>query len=104
MPYADHKNTSGGYKTAPGTTSHAAAERIAPVAGTIREKVLACLRTGGPLTTDQIAARINHPYVSVQPRVSELKADGKVEDSGQRRIGQWGVANIVWKIVKAGGE
>lgn len=101
MPYSDPHRV--GYRNT--DTSAAAAARIGSKAATIREQVVDCLKASpAPLTTDEIAFRIGRPYCSVQPRLSELRRSGRVEDSGERKTGYWGVNNIAWRLAKREGE
>jgi hypothetical protein len=51
-----------------------------------------------PLSTEQIATRLNKPYVSVQPRLSELSNANMVKDSGHRGTTQWGKSCILWSV------
>lgn len=53
----------------------------------LREKVyLAICRCRDGCTTHEVAAILAKPVPSVQPRVSELKAAGKIVDTGVRRM------------------
>jgi predicted ArsR family transcriptional regulator len=65
-------------------TSEDAARAIAPSAAVIKERVLFELRRG-PGTPDEIAERIDASILAVRPRLSELKARGKIEETGIRR-------------------
>jgi len=82
-------------------TSHAAARTVK--AATLKEEVhgilLAC--AGDGLTAEEIASALGRPYGSIQPRISELRNDGKVIDTGKRRAGQWGKQIIVWAVADA---
>jgi DNA-binding Lrp family transcriptional regulator len=49
-------------------------------------------------TTNEIAERLGIDRGSVQPRTSELKLFGVIEDSGQRRFNRNGKAAIVWVL------
>jgi predicted transcriptional regulator len=92
MPY----NSEGvGYRDT--DTSSAAAEDITPKAPKIRAAVLECLRASPvPLSTEDIAQRIGVIYASVQPRLSELRNDCLVLDSGRRGTTQYGKSCILW--------
>lgn len=80
-------------------TSRMAAEAIAPVTGTIKERVLACLHNSVfPLTSEEIARALDLPYGSVQPRLSELQDDKRVKDSGLRKTGRFGKQIIAWSL------
>lgn len=94
MPYTE--DNIGFQKT---DTSEQAAYDIATDAPTIRRKVLAALHASiVPLTSEEIANKIELPYASVQPRLSELRTAGRVEDSGIRKIGRYGKQIIAWKL------
>ena len=63
-----------------------AAAGLKPRVRTIREKVFTLLtdyRSG--LTSEEIAGHLRTPYHTVQPRTSELRLTGQIEDSGRRR-------------------
>ena len=65
-------------------TSREAGRAIQPRARPLREDILACLAEE-PLTTPELAERLAPtPYCTVQPRVAELKALGKVEACPER--------------------
>lgn len=67
---------------------------------TLRDRVYNLLAgSDSALSTEQIAAELGNPYVSVQPRLSELSNDLKVRDSGKRGKTQWGKSCILWEIV-----
>ncbi len=51
-----------------------------------------------PLSANDIARLLQRPYVSVQPRLSELKNAGKIEDSGKRDLTPFGKKQILWRI------
>lgn len=89
MPYMD--NGVGYQKT---DTSRDAAASVKP--RNLREAVLGILSAGNRMTTEEIADALEKPYVSVQPRLSELRNDGKVIDTGARRLSKWGKQAIVW--------
>jgi len=88
------------YPDAPGwkarDTSRAAAESVAPVAGTLRERVLIEVRRA-PGTPEQIAHRMRVPLLSIRPRFSELSQRGLIKDSGKRGDSQGGCKAIVWE-------
>lgn len=68
---------------APVDTSIDAAKAIRPTVSWVRGKVLEAIKDR-PGTTVQIARRLRLPYETVQPRTSELKVLGEIEDSGKR--------------------
>lgn len=86
-----------------GGTSRQAAEQVKPKAQYLRDKVLACLKAHGPMTTREICAAINEDYGSIQPRTSELSSTKRgnipqIQDSGERRQ-ERGRNVIVWRTV-----
>ena len=89
------------YPDAPGwkgsDTSRAAAAGITAKVGTLKERVLAELRVRQG-TPEQLAARMREPVMNIRPRLSELRALGQVEDSGQRGTAMGGRLAIVWRV------
>lgn len=86
-------------------TSAAGAEQIGARAPSIREAVLDYLRAARkPKTTYEIAEGVKRRYAVVQARVTELKNEGLVRDSGERKISQFGAPNIAWEAVPAQGS
>jgi len=66
---------------------------------TIRDRVHQLLqKTSQALSTEDIAGLLNVPYGSVQPRLSELQNEDKVEDSGERGKTKWGKSCIKWVV------
>ena len=78
-------------------TSIAAAEAMRLRAGNLRAKVLEHLKQK-PMTVHECARAMNETVPSTQPRFSELRAMGLIEDSGERRQNDSGRAAIVWKV------
>lgn len=73
-------------------------ERRAP---TLRDDVLHYLRMiDRPASTQDIAEALDKPYPSIQPRLSELREMGKVEDSGQRGLTEFARPCILWQAIK----
>lgn len=82
------------------TDSSIAGAKVAiPKVAMLRVKVRNCLASSGrPLSSEQIAYAINEDYRSVQPRVSELRKDGIIVDSGTRVLSSRGVPIIAWTL------
>lgn len=89
------------YPSAPGfkrqKTSRDAARAIAPVAGSIRDRVLAEIARR-PGTADEIAERLGIDRLSVRLRTSELEALNLIRDTGARRPNASGKQAIVWGV------
>jgi hypothetical protein len=80
-------------------TSAQAAEDITPKAPAIREMVLAVLHLRD-MTADEMAYHLSMDKLSVRPRFSELRAMGKIRDTGERRANGSGKKAIVWGVDK----
>ena len=84
-------------------TSIEAAESMEKSSATLRTRVLNIL--GGadfpfvyPMTSEQISDISGISHDNVWKRISELRAMGKVEDSGKRRRNRSGRKAIAWQI------
>ena len=64
---------------------------------TIREQVRSLFDHNNMLTVEDVSRLLNRAEISVKPRVTELKNEGFLEDSGVRRQGKWGTNITVWK-------
>lgn len=90
------------YPDAPGhrdiDTSIEAARSIATSAGRLQRTALFALQEVGlrGLTSQELADRTGIDFASIQPRTSELRRKGLIEDSGQRRHNRNGKRAIVW--------
>lgn len=92
----------GVYPDAPGyratDTSEAAAEAMKPKASVLRQMVLDALSVR-PMTTLEIAHHIRQRYETIQPRTSELREVGLIEDSGLRGISRDPRKRaIIWRL------
>lgn len=89
-----------------GTTSRAAARKIAPRAPGLRDEVLRVIREAGArgLTADEAARALGKTEFAIRPRLTELgpKHLAKIRKSGAKRPNESGVDAIVW--VAGGGE
>jgi len=93
MPY----NEQGvGYREV--STSIQAGEDVAMKAANVRLMVLGALTRGGPMTSDELAAELGIDYRTVQPRTSELRAAGRIVDSGRVAYGPHGKRVTVWAV------
>jgi predicted ArsR family transcriptional regulator len=97
------------YPDAPGFKvsgpSEQAAEAIGGKATRMRAAVLAQIaQYSSGATADEIAKDLNLSVLSVRPRVSELKRNGEIEQTGARRKNESGMTATVWRIVAERGE
>jgi|GEM_PF-789795 len=90
----------------PDDTSLAAADSVAEEAATLREAVFGwiLLRKAGGSTADEAAEALELSILTVRPRVSELRAQGRIVDGGERRANASGRRAIVWIVPPAGDE
>lgn len=91
-----------GYPQSPGfnetDTSKAAARTMTARAVTLCGQVYELLRTQGGYTVHEAAIQLHCTVASIQPRFSELRAQGMVYDSGKRRVNaDSGKRAIVWE-------
>ena len=94
---SDYPNKPGVRANAP-ETAHDAADSVAHAAKT---RELAALRlilskALSGCTADEVAATLEWERYSSRPRLSTLKAQGKIVDSGVRRKGVSGRRQAVW--------
>ena len=94
----DYPRSPGWRKT---DTSRDAARSIAPKAQKLRDIVYRAIEARGEqgATCHELADITGIEYASAQPRFTELRIAGKIEDSGQRRKTPSGKASIVWVAV-----
>jgi predicted ArsR family transcriptional regulator len=79
-------------------TSRASAERAESMANRHKARVFSALTKFGPLSSQQIADVTGLEYLQVVRRVSDLRNDGAVIDSGDRLATKAGRMAAVWKI------
>ncbi len=77
-------------------TSYAAAVAKRPTAPAQRAQVYATLVASGPLTAEQICDALGIDGSSTRPRLVELRREGQVVDTGQRRRTRSGRWAVVW--------
>lgn len=87
-----------GYKG--GSTSLAGAEAIAPSVPNHHALILKALEGFGAngAIGDTVADHLGWEKWRVRPRLAELRAMGKVVDSGMRRRSESGISVIVWVL------
>jgi len=79
-------------------TSHISAHRARNTAERHRQMVFDCLEERGPLSSEEIADFVCLSTLQVMKRISDLRNDGIVIDSGERKRTQAGRPAAVWKI------
>ncbi len=79
-------------------TSKEAAQAIAHRCSPLRRKAVEAL-LHGPKTADEVAQYHRGDRDSYQPRLSELRALGVIEPSGERRLSAMGRPAIVWRVI-----
>jgi hypothetical protein len=94
MDYPDNPGAKGSGITR--TTSEAAADAIAQSVKYLQLVVIRVLATHGPATVLECVANTIHTRESLAPRVSELRAMGLVEPTGERRHNPSGRKACVW--------
>jgi predicted ArsR family transcriptional regulator len=86
-------------------TSSLAARRIAPHAEALRDTVFAFLKANYPaaFTADEVADRIEVSFLSVRPRLSELRRSELIEPTTERRKNKSGMMAHCWRAVLSSG-
>jgi len=94
---ADYPDAPGFYPHAP-ETSREAAESVADAAKSREAQALRVIRMVGRagLTADEVAGTFGWDRYSARPRLSALRKQGKIVDSGHRRSGVSGRRQAVW--------
>ena len=65
---------------------------------TLRQQVLnLLLKSSAPLSSYAIADKLNKPFISVQPRVTELANGLLIRDSGKRGKTKYNKSCILWE-------
>lgn len=90
----------------PLATSEAAAaymsKRVHNVVGLVFREILLGSHMGAiGFTTDAIEVRLGRSHQSVSPRVTDLRDQGWIEDSGFTRATRYGQQAVVWKPTAA---
>ena len=86
----------------PDGTSQGAAAKIAPRVVGMRRKVLEAIAEHGSVTVLELVERTGIDRYSVTPRVSELRAMGLVESTGERRVNPSGQSAAVQRLTDKG--
>lgn len=79
-------------------TSHDAASSAQSMAKRHKARVYAALKSGVPQTSEELARRTGLHHSQVWRRVSDLRNDGSVIDTGQRRLNRSGRQAAVWAL------
>ena len=87
-----------GVKFGAPATSLAAAEAVAGRSQTLRCAVLAWLQ-GRAGTADECAAALGESVLAIRPRFSELRRDGIITDTGERRFNDSGLKAVVRRVL-----
>ncbi len=95
-----------GYPDSPGyqntDTSERAAEEIGSFAKTVRASVLNHFNTHDNLTADEVAQLLDLSVLTVRPRVTELKKQNLIFDTGMRRRNTSGKLACALKVTIEG--
>ena len=87
-------------------TSSLAARRIAPHAEALRDRVFAFLKANypAPFTADEVSDRLGVSFLSVRPRLSELRRSELIEPAAERRVNKSGMTAHCGRAVLAVNE
>jgi hypothetical protein len=77
-------------------TSQAAAASLQPTLGARQAAVLRVIRDGRGATCAEVAEHLTLPMHSISGRIVELRKQGRIHDTGQRRAGPSGRLGTVW--------
>jgi hypothetical protein len=93
-----------GFRPDSAETSRQAAAIVAPGAGKMLDRIEAYIRATGPASPEEITDAIALPgerllLTSVRARVCQLRALGRVVDSGERGLGESRRAKVIrWRV------
>ena len=87
------------YRKSNPDTSKAAADQARQLALAHKAMVIAALKHGRPYTSEEIAAQIKLDPLQVMKRISDLRGEGLIDDTGHRRENASGRKAAVWKLV-----
>tara|TARA_R110000824_G_scaffold12391_1_gene54313 strand:+ start:265 stop:561 length:297 start_codon:yes stop_codon:yes gene_type:complete len=65
---------------------------------TLREQVKQLFIVNKRLTAEQVSNLLQRAEISVKPRITELKNEGVIQNSGERVVGKWGTSITVWEV------
>jgi hypothetical protein len=78
--------------------SEAANVRVHPSKSELKKNILNFIRERVGSTTEEVATGLNLRYTTASGRISELRRDSALEDSGRTRPTSSGCAATVWQI------
>lgn len=76
--------------------SEAANVRVHPSKSELKTKIINFIRERVGSTTEEVSVSLNLRYTTASGRISELRRDGALEDSGKTRPTSSGCAATVW--------
>ncbi len=89
-----------GFKELKGASEQIAKRQSKEVNNKRRQIALGFLRSHqNGLTSDEVADLMSENILAIRPRVSELRAQGKIESTGKRRKSVNGNGATVWRYV-----
>jgi len=88
------------YRKSNPDTSKIAAQKARDLALAHKALVVSVLKQGRPYTSEEIAAMLRLDPLQVMKRISDLRKDNLIEDTGARRENQSGRKAAVWKLAK----
>lgn len=104
--YANQAGTAFRYhalaRTSDPATSHAAVPAVRVRATSQKWKLLYAFFNGGPAIAEEAARRVNLLHVGYWKRVSELLADGLIEETGETATSSAGEACRVYRLTDSG--
>jgi predicted ArsR family transcriptional regulator len=77
---------------------------VAPTLWQRQRAVMEALRNRPEFTNNELAEFLQWPINTVTPRIFELRAKGKVEESSRRQDGVTGRTAIAWRIKRETGQ
>lgn len=63
----------------------------------LRNRIIMLICGGHTVTADEAAKILGESVLAIRPRFSELRAQGRIEDTGERRKNDSGKSAIVWR-------
>lgn len=78
-------------------TSYTAAESMNQSAPRLRQQCVQALALRN-MTADEVAKDVGASILSIRPRITELKREGLLHDTGERRKNSSGRNAIVWSL------